>query len=109
MSLESLDHIAFFWALFLTTPGPNAISCVIVSAAYGLRHGLICMLAILTQADLFLTLSGFGIIALLSTSSLAFLVLEWIGAGFFYPYWYSLLTYCEVTVTEKLYDRNNQP
>ena len=80
---------ASFWALFLTTPGPNAINCVIVSEAYVLRHGLICvqglicMVAILTQADLFLTLSGFGITALLSISSLAFQVLEWIGAGFF--------------------------
>ena len=89
MSLESLDHICKLWALFLTTPGLNAINCVIVSAAYGLRHGLICvqglicMVAILTQADLVLTLSGFGITALLSTSSLAFLVLEWIGAEFF--------------------------
>ena len=82
MSLEAWIIFASFWALFVTTPGPNAVNCIIVSMAYGLRRALICVAAILTQAMLFLTLSAFGITALIAASPVAFSVLKWIGAGF---------------------------
>jgi homoserine/homoserine lactone efflux protein len=82
MSWEAWIIFASFWALFVTTPGPNAVNCVSVSMAYGFRSSLICVAAILTQASLFLTLSAFGITALIATSPVAFVMLKWIGAGF---------------------------
>ena len=48
----------------------------------GFGVALICVAGILTQATLFLTLSAFGVTALIAASPLAFLVLKWIGAGF---------------------------
>ena len=82
MRWEAWIIFASFWALFVTTPGPNAVNCITVSMAYGFRRALVCVAAILTQASLFLALSAFGITALIAASPLAFLVLKWIGAGF---------------------------
>ena len=82
MSWEAWIIFASFWVLFVTTPGPNAVNCITVAMAYGFRRALICVASILTQAALFLTLSAFGVTALIAASPLAFLVLKWIGAGF---------------------------
>ena len=82
MSWEAWIIFASFWVLFVTTPGPNAVNCISVAMAYGFRRALICVAGILTQATLFLTLSAFGVTALIAASPLAFLVLKWIGAGF---------------------------
>ena len=82
MSWEAWIIFASFWGLFVTTPGPNAVNCISVAMAYGFRRALICVAGILTQATLFLTLSAFGVTALIAASPLAFLVLKWIGAGF---------------------------
>ena len=82
MTLEAWFIFASFWALFVTTPGPNAVNCVSVAMAYGFRRSLICVLGILTQATLFLILSAFGITALITASPAAFGVFKWIGAAF---------------------------
>ena len=82
MSLEAWIIFASFWAVFVTTPGPNAVNCITVSMTYGFKRALICVAAILTQASLFLALSAFGIKALITTSLMAFFVFKWIGAGF---------------------------
>ena len=82
MSIEAWIIFASFWALFVTTPGPNAVNCISVAMSYGFRRALICVAAILTQASMFLALSAFGITALIAASPMAFLVLKWIGAGF---------------------------
>ena len=82
MSWEAWIIFASFWVLFVTTPGPNAVNCISVAMVYGFRRALICVAGILTQATLFLTLSAFGVTALIAASPLAFLVLKWIGAGF---------------------------
>ena len=82
MSIEAWIIFASFWALFVTTPGPNAVNCISGAMSYGFRRALICVAAILTQASLFLALSAFGITALIAASPMAFLVLKWIGAGF---------------------------
>ena len=82
MTLEAWFIFASFWALFVTTPGPNAVNCVSVAMAYGFRTSLICVLGILTQAILFLILSAFGITALISASPAAFEAFKWIGAAF---------------------------
>ena len=82
MSFDGWIIFASFWALFVTTPGPNAVNCISVAMAYGLRMSLICVAAILTQASLFLAVSAFGITALIAASPAAFIGLKWVGAGF---------------------------
>ena len=82
MSLEGWTIFATFWALFVTTPGPNAVNCV----SNGMTHGFWCSLpgvaAILTQASVFLVLSAFGIAALIAASPAAFGALKLLGAAF---------------------------
>lgn len=82
MSFEAWIIFASFWALFVTTPGPNAVNCISMAMAYGFRMSLLCVVAILTQASLFLALSAFGVTALIAASPMAFVALKWIGAGF---------------------------
>ena len=82
MSFDGWIIFASFWALFVTTPGPNAVNCISVAMVYGLRMSLICVAAILTQASLFLAVSAFGITALIAASPAAFIGLKWVGAGF---------------------------
>ncbi len=82
MSWEGWTIFAVFWAVFVITPGPNAVNCITNGMTIGFRRGLIAVLAILTQATLFLTLSALGITALIVASPLAFQALKLIGAGF---------------------------
>lgn len=82
MSWEAWTIFAVFWAIFVTTPGPNAVNCITNGMTIGFRRGLIAVLAILTQASLFLTLSALGITALIVASPVAFQALKLIGAGF---------------------------
>ncbi len=82
MSWEGWTIFALFWAVFVITPGPNAVNCITNGMTIGFRRGLIAVLAILTQATLFLTLSALGVTALIVASPLAFQALKLIGAGF---------------------------
>lgn len=82
MSFEAWIIFAVFWVVFVTTPGPNAVNCITNGMTLGFRRALIGVLAILTQATLFLILSAFGITALIATSETAFTIAKLIGAGF---------------------------
>ncbi|GGX41167.1 lysine transporter LysE [Tateyamaria omphalii] len=82
MSFEAWVIFAMFWVVFVTTPGPNAINCINNGMALGFRRSLPGVLAILTQALLFLILSAAGITALIIASPTAFFVAKLIGAGF---------------------------
>ena len=82
MSVEGWAVFAAFWALFVTTPGPNAVNCVQVAMALGFRRALPCVAAILCQAALFLTLSALGVTALIAASPAGFAAAKLIGAGF---------------------------
>jgi homoserine/homoserine lactone efflux protein len=82
MSLESWIIFALFWVVFVTTPGPNAVNCISNGMALGFRRSLIGVLAILTQATLFLLLSAFGVTALIAASETAFFAAKLIGAAF---------------------------
>ena len=82
MSFEAWIIFALFWGVFVITPGPNAVNCIQNGMNLGFRRALIGVLAILTQATLFLLLSAFGITALIATSETAFSVAKLIGAGF---------------------------
>lgn len=87
MSLGGWLVFASFWAVFVTTPGPNAVNCVETAMRTGFRPALWCVAAILTQASLFLALSAFGVTALISSFPEAFFwmrlggaaVLVWLG------------------------------
>ncbi len=82
MSFEAWIIFAVFWAVFVTTPGPNAVNCITNGMTIGFKRGLWAVLAILTQATLFLTISAAGIIALIVASPTAFQALKLLGAGF---------------------------
>ena len=58
------------------------MNCISVAIAYGFRLSLVCVLGILTQATLFITLSAFGITALIAAPNSVFFTFKWISAGF---------------------------
>ncbi len=82
MSLGGWLVFAAFWALFVTTPGPNAVNCIGNGMTHGFRRSLWGVAAILTQATLFLCLSAAGITALIAASETLFLWLRVVGAVF---------------------------
>jgi len=87
MSFNGWLVFASFWIVFVTTPGPNAVNCIQNGLTFGFRKALWGVLAILTQATLFLSLSAIGVTALLAASPDMFwwlritgaLVLIWLG------------------------------
>lgn len=82
MTLHGWTVFALFWVVFVTTPGPNAVNCIQNGMAHGFRRSLWGVLAILTQASLFLTLSALGVTALIAASPTAFFWAKLIGAAF---------------------------
>ena len=82
MSFQAWTVFALFWVVFVVTPGPNAVNCIANGMAHGFRHAFWGVLAILTQATLFLLLSALGVTALIATSPNLFLVAKLVGAGF---------------------------
>lgn len=82
MSFEGWVVFALFWVVFVTTPGPNAVNCITNGMTHGFSRSLWGVVAILTQAMLFLMLSAAGVTALIATSPMAFQVAKFIGAGF---------------------------
>ena len=82
MTFEAWGIFALFWVVFVTTPGPNAVNCISNGMLRGFVRSLPAVAAILTQASLFLTLSAFGVTALLAASETAFSIAKLIGAGF---------------------------
>ena len=81
MSFEAWTIFALFWVVFVTTPGPNAVNCIQNGMHLGFGRAMVGVLAILTQATLFLILSAFGITALIAASPQAFFIAKLIGAG----------------------------
>jgi homoserine/homoserine lactone efflux protein len=82
MSFEAWSLFALFWVVFVTTPGPNAVNCISNGMSLSFPKAMLGVLAILTQATLFLLLSALGITALIATSPTGFFVAKIIGAGF---------------------------
>ncbi len=82
MSFEAWTLFALFWVVFVTTPGPNAVNCISNGMSLGFAKAMIGVLAILTQASLFLVLSALGVTALIAASPMGFLIAKLIGAGF---------------------------
>ncbi|MEM1073792.1 MAG: LysE family translocator [Pseudomonadota bacterium] len=82
MSFEAWTIFAVFWAVFVTTPGPNAVNCIQNGMHLGFWRALVGVLAILTQATVFLVLSALGVTALIAASPEAFFVAKLIGAAF---------------------------
>ncbi|MBY5933227.1 LysE family translocator [Tateyamaria omphalii] len=82
MSIEGWIIFAVFWVVFVTTPGPNAVNCITNGMTLGFRRSVPGILAILTQATLFLILSAAGVTALIAASPTLFFAAKLIGAGF---------------------------
>jgi homoserine/homoserine lactone efflux protein len=81
MSWEGWVIFALFWVVFVTTPGPNAVNCVTNGMTHGFKRSLWGVLAILTQATLFLLLSAAGVTALLAQAPEAFFYGKFLGAA----------------------------
>ncbi|MBJ6372861.1 LysE family translocator [Sedimentitalea arenosa] len=81
MSFQAWTIFALFWVVFVTTPGPNAVNCISNGMNLPFPRAMIGVLAILTQATLFLLLSAAGVTALIAASPAAFLWLKLAGAG----------------------------
>lgn len=82
MSIDGWLTFAAFWALFVTTPGPNAVNCISNGMNAGVPRAYWGVLGILTQAFLFLWGAALGVSALIVASPLAFAVLQGVGAAF---------------------------
>lgn len=82
MSFEGWLLFTAFWAVFVTTPGPNAVNCIQNGMAFGFFGALPGVAGILTQATAFLVLSAAGVTALIAASPTAFLAAKFIGAAF---------------------------
>jgi len=82
MSWEGWTVFAIFWAVFVTTPGPNAVNCITNGVTLGFRRAVPGIAGILTQAALFLALSALGVSALLLASPVAFQMAKLVGAAF---------------------------
>ncbi|UWR92169.1 LysE family translocator [Phaeobacter inhibens] len=82
MSFKAWTLFALFWVVFVTTPGPNAVNCISNGMSLGFWRAMVGVLAILTQATLFLLLSAIGVTALITASPSVFLVAKLIGAAF---------------------------
>lgn len=81
MSFQGWLVFATFWAVFVTTPGPNAVNCVTNGMTLGFARSLPAVAAILCQAALFLALSAVGVTALLAASPGAFRAVQLVGAA----------------------------
>lgn len=81
MTLDGWIVFALFWAVFVTTPGPNAVNCLTNGMQHGFRAGLWGVLGILTQAALFLTLAALGVAALIATSPVLYRAMKLAGAA----------------------------
>jgi len=82
MSFDAWTIFVLFWVVFVTTPGPNAVNCISNGMVLSLPKAMLGVLAILTQATLFLVLSALGVTALIAASPTGFFVAKLIGAGF---------------------------
>ncbi|MEP4039304.1 LysE family transporter [Pseudophaeobacter sp.] len=82
MTFEAWTIFVLFWVAFVTTPGPNAVNCISNGMVLSFPKAMLGVLAILTQATLFLVLSALGVTALIAASPTGFFVAKLIGAGF---------------------------
>jgi homoserine/homoserine lactone efflux protein len=81
MSFEAWTIFLVFWAVFVVTPGPNAVNCISNGMHLGFTRSLWGVAAILTQATAFLLLSALGVTALIAASETGFLIAKYIGAA----------------------------
>ena len=81
MGWEAWIFFAGFWAVFVTTPGPNALNCITNGIELGFARALPGVAAFLVQATLFLSASAAGVAALILTAPGLLSTLKIIGAG----------------------------
>lgn len=80
MSFGEWLVFAGFWTVFVMSPGPNAVNCILVAWGAGFRRAVWCVAAILCQAVLFLVLAASSVAALLVAAPQAFGALKIAGA-----------------------------
>jgi threonine/homoserine/homoserine lactone efflux protein len=78
---QLLMFIAAGWLLNLT-PGPDVLFIATRALKHGVRAGLVAALGIVSGCFVHVFSAALGVGALLATSSTAFTVLKWLGAGY---------------------------
>jgi threonine/homoserine/homoserine lactone efflux protein len=78
---QLLMFIAAGWLLNLT-PGPDVLFIATRALKHGVRAGLVAALGIVSGCFVHVFAAALGVGALLATSSTAFTVLKWLGAGY---------------------------
>lgn len=81
MTFADWAVFAGFWALFVTTPRPNAVNCILTAWSVGFARALWCVAGISCQAVLFLTLAASGVTALLLAAPGAFEAMRLVGGA----------------------------
>jgi len=81
VSFEGWLVFATFWALFVTTPGPNAANCIQNGMSLRFPLALVGVAAILTQATVFLLASAAGVAALIVAAPQVFFWAQIAGAA----------------------------
>ncbi|KAF3998935.1 LysE family translocator [Glaciimonas immobilis] len=69
-------------AVLVATPGPTVLSAVTNAVNHGVRRALIGACGSLTAVCLIMTVSAFGIGAVLTSSEKIFLTIKWCGAAY---------------------------
>lgn len=64
----------------VATPGPTVLNCITNAVNFGVRRALIGAFGSLTALCLVMTVSAFGLGAVLATSEKVFLTIKWFGA-----------------------------
>lgn len=78
---QLLMFIAAGWLLNLT-PGPDVLFIATRALKHGVRAGLVAALGIVSGCFVHVFAAALGVGALLATSSTAFTLLKWLGAGY---------------------------
>lgn len=81
MSAQGRLVLATFWAVFVTTPGPNAVDCVTDGMTLGLCRSPPAVGAVPCRASLLLALPAAGVAALLAAAPGSLRALPLAGAG----------------------------
>ena len=69
-------------AVLVATPGPTVLNCVTNAVNFGVRRALFGAFGSLTAVCLVMTVSAFGLGAVLATSERIFLTIKWCGAAY---------------------------
>ena len=82
MSLDTLGLLIIACLAVNLTPGPSVLLVTSISAAQGFRAGIFAVLGMTVGAFIHVLLAASGVAALLATTPLVFMVIQYLGAAY---------------------------